>query len=431
MKLSMLPPRDQIVHIMNRIYNNRMTTLSGGNLSIRDDNGDVWITPAGIDKGKLLPADIMCVKSDGTILGPHKPSSEYPFHRWIYKRRPDINAIVHAHPPALVSFSIAREIPDTNIIPQAKRVCGKVGYAKYALPGSEELGENIAETFSQGYNVVLLENHGVATGGKDILNAFHRLETLEFCARTIIQAKRLGDISTLNDEQIAFFDHREHDLPEFEHNNHSSKERELRLQIVDILERACARLLMISTEGVVSARVDDDSFLITPTGIGRRSIEIQDIVLIKKNKREKMKKPSRSVMLHSAIYKDNSDIHCIISAQSPNAAAYAISNSRLDTRTIPESYVFLRDVPVIDYGDQYKNPQKIAAIIAQGNPVILIKNDCILAVGGTVLAAFDRLEVADFSAKSLIDTESVGDMIPISKDDVIRLEEKFLGKIKV
>lgn len=430
MKLSMMPPREQIVHIMNRIYNNRMTTLSGGNLSIRDDNGDVWITPAGIDKGKLRPADIMCVKADGSEQGPHKPSSELPFHRWIYKRRPDINAIVHAHPPALVSFSIARKIPDTNIIPQANRVCGKVGYAKYALPGSEELGENIAETFSQGYNVVLLENHGVATGGKDILNAFHRLETLEFCARTIIQAKRLGEISTLNEEQIAFFDHRENDLAEFEPESHSSRERELRLQIVDILERACTRMLMISTEGVVSARVDQDSFLITPTGIGRRSIEIQDIVLVSKNRREKMKKPSRSVMLHSAIYKANPDLQCIISAQSPNATAYAISNSVLDTRSIPESYVFLRDIPVIDYGDQYKNPDRIAAIIAQGKPVIIIKNECIIAVGASVLAAFDRLEVAEFSAKSLIDTESVGDMIPISKNEVIRLEEKFLGRLK-
>jgi L-fuculose-phosphate aldolase len=407
-----------------------MTTLSGGNLSIRDDNGDVWITPAGIDKGKLVPVDIMCVKKDGSQLGPHKISSEYPFHRWIYEKRPDINAIVHAHPPALVSFSITRQIPDTNIIPQAISVCGKVGYAKYALPGSEELGENIAETFEQRFNVVLLENHGVATGGTDILNAFHRLETLEFCARTIIQAKRMGEISTLNDDQITFFNHRENDLPQFEHTNHSTRERELRLQIIDILERACSRMLMISTEGVVSARLDKDSFLITPTGIGRRSIEIQDIVLINKNRREKNKNPSRSVMLHTAIYKKNSDVQCIITAQSPNATAYAISGSKLDTRTIPESYVFLKDIPVIDYGTQYQKPDKIASIIAQGSPVLIIKNDCVLATGHNILSAFDRLEVADFSAKSLIDSISIGDMIPINKNEVKRLEEKFLGKVK-
>lgn len=429
MKLNLYHPRDQLVHIMNRIYNNGMTTLSGGNLSIRDENGDIWITPAGVDKGKLQPSDIMCVKQDGTVIGKNKVSSEYPFHRWIYKKRPDLNAIVHAHSPALVSFSITRQIPDTNIIPQANRICGKVGYAPYALPGSEQLGENIANTFSEGFNVVLLENHGVAAGGTDMLNAFHRLETLEFCARTIVQARRLGNISTLNEEQISFFDHRENMLPEFEIEKHSSHERELRKEIIDIVQRACDRFLMISTEGVVSARVDDHSFLITPTGMGRRSFELQDIVLIKDGKREMGKNPSRSVLLHTAIYKANKDIHCIISSQTPNATAYAIADHQLDTRTIPESYVVLRDIQVLPYGQQYKEPDKVADIISHKNPVLLIKNECILIAGGSILEAFDRLEVADFTARSIIDAQSIGNLVPIGKEEVDQLNAHFLGNI--
>ena len=104
MKFHLLHPKEQLVRIMNRIYNNKMTTLSGGNLSIKDHNGDIWITPAGIDKGKLTPNDIMCVKANGDIIGQHKPSSEYPFHISIYNKRPDIKAIVHAHTPALVLY---------------------------------------------------------------------------------------------------------------------------------------------------------------------------------------------------------------------------------------------------------------------------------------------------------------------------------------
>jgi L-fuculose-phosphate aldolase len=98
MNFQLLHPRDQLVAIMNRIYHNGMTTLSGGNLSTKDDNGDIWITPSGVDKGKLTAKDMMCVKADGTIVGSHKPSSEFPFHRAIYKLRPDLLAIVHAHP---------------------------------------------------------------------------------------------------------------------------------------------------------------------------------------------------------------------------------------------------------------------------------------------------------------------------------------------
>ena len=421
----LLHPKEQIVRIMDRIYNNKMTTLSGGNLSIKDHNGDIWITPAGIDKGKLTPNDIMCVKKTGNIVGQHKPSSEFPFHISIYKKRPDIKAIVHAHPPALVSFSIVRNIPDTNIIPQAKRVCGKVGYALYALPGSDKLGENIAEAFEKGDNVVLLENHGVAVGGNDLLNAFHRLETLEFCARTIIQAKRVGDFTTLTEEQISFFDHRQNDLPEFELTEHSSLEREIRSQIVDIVHRACDRNLMISTEGVASVRFEGNDFLITPSGLGRRSIDIEDIVMIKEGKKEKGKNPSRSVLLHQTVYNNNPQINSIITAQSPNVTAYAISKNFFETRTIPESYVVLRDVPKIDFGVQYNNPGIIANSLSNSIHVLLIQNDCLLTTGRNILEAFDRLEVAEFSANSLITSKIIGECVKIDGNQIEELNKRF------
>ena len=425
MKFYLLHPREQIVRIMNRIYNNKMTTLSGGNLSIRDYNGDIWISPAGVDKGNLTPGDIMCVKDNGEIIGKHKPSSELPFHVSIYKARPDIKAVVHAHPPALVSFSIVRNLPDTNIIPQAKRVCGNVGYAPYALPGSKKLGENIAETFGKGFDVVLLENHGVATGGKDILNAFHKLETLEFCARTIIQAKRIGDFSTLTEEQISFFDHRKYDLPEFEITEHSSLEREIRSQIIEIVHRACDRNLMISTEGVASIRYENNDFLITPTGLGRRSIDIEDIVMIKNGKKEKGKNPSRSVLLHQEIYNNNPNINSIITAQSPSVTAYAISKEYFETRTIPESYVVLRDIPKIEFGAQFNDPIKIARTLSERKHTILIQNDGLLTTGKNILEAFDRLEVAEFSANSLITSHDLGNCIKINDEQIKELNERF------
>ena len=131
MKMSMLHPADQLVMIMERIYGYGMTTTSGGNLSILDDNGDIWITPGSIDKGNLTRKDIVCIHPDGTISGNHKPSSEYPFHQKVYQIRPDLRAVLHAHPPALVAYSIVRKIPNTNIIPNVKFSCGDIGIAKY------------------------------------------------------------------------------------------------------------------------------------------------------------------------------------------------------------------------------------------------------------------------------------------------------------
>ena len=97
----MLHPKEQIVIAMTRIYERGLTTLSGGNISVIDEAGDLWISPSGIDKGNLTPDDIMCVKKNGEIVGKHKPSSEYPFHRAIYQMRPDLKALIHAHPPRL------------------------------------------------------------------------------------------------------------------------------------------------------------------------------------------------------------------------------------------------------------------------------------------------------------------------------------------
>ena len=135
-----LHPAEQIVMIMERVYKYGMTTISGGNLSILDENGDLWITPSGIDKGALTMDDIMCVKKDGTFIGKHKPSVELPFHQGIYEARPDIKAIVHAHPPALVSFSMARKGPNPKLLLHAyKSVADSLQVAPYAIPGSDKL----------------------------------------------------------------------------------------------------------------------------------------------------------------------------------------------------------------------------------------------------------------------------------------------------
>src|SRR6218665_2586504 len=154
-----LTPRDEILDTMERIYRLRMTTTSGGNVSFRDDSGDIWITPARVDKGNLRREDIVRVMPDGKSEGLHRASSEFPFQQAISAARPDLKAIVHAHPTALVAFSMTKEVPDTRLFPQARMVCGEVGFAPYALPGSGLLGANIARTFQAGHDCVLLENH--------------------------------------------------------------------------------------------------------------------------------------------------------------------------------------------------------------------------------------------------------------------------------
>jgi len=421
-------PALQIAKVISRIYKKGKTTTSGGNISILDENGDVWITPSGIDKGSLSEKDIICVKKDGTIIGLHKPSSEYPFHRAIYDGCPDIKAVIHAHPPALVSFSIVRQIPNTKIIPQVQKVCGPIGYAAYGLPGSEKLGEIIAAEFLTGkYKAVIMENHGLVLGGSDLMDAYTRFETLEYSCQIIINAKAIGEPKYLNDEQIkAFDDQIPTSFPQNQEVSYSPEERAIRKEICDIVRRACDQELMISSYGTVSIRWKGNDFLITPTNVVRWEINPEDIVQIKDGKAEKGKIPSRSTLLHQEIYKKNPHINSIIFTQAPYLMAFATTGMKFDVRTIPESWIFLQDVPNLPFGSQFNDRETIPNMLSKGVPAIMIESDAFLVTGDKLLQTFDKLEVAEFSAKSLVLGAPLGKMVPINDEQVEALREKFL-----
>lgn len=424
----LMHPRDQITMIIDKIYRSGLTTTSGGNISIIDENGDIWVTPSAIDKGTLRASDIVCVRKDGTIEGRHKPSSEFPFHKAIYECRPEIKAVIHAHPPALVSLSIVRQIPNTNVIPQAKYICGDIGYAAYALPGSQELGDVIAEEFKKGFNGVIMENHGTVIGGTDLVDAYQRFETLEFCCRTIIYGSQIGKPNYLTDEQIDEFEAQiPHLLPEMETIEHPSDERAIREDIRKIVHRACDQGLMISSYGTVSVRWRGDDFLITPPQVSRWDMQNEDIVQIKGGKREPGKIPSRSTWLHQEIYKRNPHVNSIILTQTPYLMAYSVTNEKFDVRTIPESWIFLQDIPNMPFGSHFAGEEAILNTISKDTPAVIINNDSVLVTGDKLLGTFDRLEVAEFSAKSLVMGASLGNLVPINNEQVEELRKKFLS----
>jgi L-fuculose-phosphate aldolase len=418
-------PRDQIMQTMDRIYRYRMTTTSGGNLSIRDDSGDVWISPARVDKGNLTRNDIVCVKHDGSVEGPHPPSSELPFHKAIYEARPDLRAIVHAHPVALVAFSICGKTPDTRLFHQAHSVCGKTGFAPYGLPGSEQLGSNIAESFAAACDSVILENHGVVVGGESLPHAFERFEAFEFAAKTIIKGRQLGAVRYLTDEQLAEAHGRSVALESVTPNAATTEEMELRRQLCEFIRRGCRQRLLISTEGSFSARLGDDSFVITPTQRDRERLGVDDLVLVQNGQREAGRKASRAVLAHRAIYQKHPHVQAIAFAHPVNATAFSVTDSVFDARTIPESYVFLRDVERVPYGVQYRNDGSIADSISAASPAAILENDGVLVTGSSVLDTFDRLEVLESTAEAVINARAVGDVSVMSKDVISELRDAF------
>lgn len=422
-------PGSQIVTIMNKIYKDGLTTTSGGNISIMDDEGTIWITPAGVDKGSLQPSDIMCITKDGSITGKHKPSSEFPFHKAIFEIRPDIKAIIHAHPPALVSFSIVRETPNTNVFARAKQVCGPIGYAKYELPGSKALGSLIADEFAKGYKAIIMENHGTVVGGEDITEALQRFETLEFTARTIIYGNTIGKPEYLTDQQVHEFESQiPAALPEMENVAYPPDELQKRNEICNIVHRACRQGLMISAYGTVSTRWRGNDFLITPTDVARWNLVADDIVQIKDGKREPGKYPCRATWLHREIYKRMPSVNSIISTQPSYLMAFATTKKLFDVRTIPESWIFLQDVPSLPFGSQYHDKADILDSLISGNTAVIIQNDSVLFTGNELLQTYDYVEVAELSAKSLVMSASIGKLHPINDRQISDLKRVFIDK---
>lgn len=426
MNIQYIHPADQLVMFMQRIYDKGLTTTSGGNLSIMDTDGNIWITPASVDKGTLSRRDIICVRPDGTCEGPHKPSSELPFHQSVYRLRPDLKAVLHAHPPALVAFSIVRKVPDLDLITSVRRVCPDVRIAKYDVPGSEALGEKIGTVFAAGCDIAVLENHGVCVGAPDMFTAFQRFETLNYAAELEIQARRIGSVRALPTEAYRLSETNHHTkMDDFIPRSYSSEELSARRDMITLIKRSYRMGLFTATHGTYSVRLSDDSFLITPFGRDRAYLEEEDLVRVKDDMKELGKTPSRAVQLHARIYRNNSGIRAILQAHPVHAMAFAVTDAEFDPRTIPESYVLLRDIRKLSYRQFYTGPEQTSRMFGPAVPAIMVENDCVIVTGASLLQAFDRLEVLESTAHSIIDSGPLGKIVHITSSEVEDLKIAF------
>ncbi len=426
MNIKYIHPADQLVMFMQRIYDKGMTTTSGGNLSIMDEDGNIWITPAGVDKGTLNRNDIVCVKADGTIVGMHRPSSELPFHAAVYKMRPDLKAVLHAHPPALVSFSIVRKSPNLNLLTSVQKMCPEVKIATYAVPGSEQLGENIGKCFADNCDIVLLENHGVCIGASDMFTAFQRFETLDYSANLEILANRIGTTRSLDAQAYTSTQTNTHTkMDDFIPNSYSVEELAARRDMITLIRRSYKQGLFTATHGTYSVRLSDGSFIITPFGMDRAYLEEDDLVRVKAGMKEMGKIPSRAVMLHEKIYAHNPEISAILLAHPVHAMAFAVTDTEFDPRTIPESYILLRDVKRIPYEEYYAQQDAIAEYFGEATPAAMVENCCVIVTGNTLLQAFDRLEVMESTAHSIINASVLGQIVHISEKEIEDLKQAF------
>jgi L-fuculose-phosphate aldolase len=199
--------RKIVADYMNRLYDRQLTTASGGNLSLRIDAEKFCITPSSLDKGNLTPDLIAVVKFDGTNMTPDLPLSiETEMHRQILLARPDVQAVVHAHPVYASAYSTVQpNILDSKLTAEAYCVLGEIVNVPYKLMGTKDLADAVAKEIMT-HNVLLMENHGALAVGRDMLNAFDRLELLERSAMMTYITKDLPGSHRLDKAQLEEID---------------------------------------------------------------------------------------------------------------------------------------------------------------------------------------------------------------------------------
>ena len=202
MEQSLFSVKNDIVAVGKRMYDRGYVASNDGNISARIDDRKILITPTGVSKGFMTPDDLIVVDYEGNVIsGSKKPTSEMKMHLQVYKDSPDVNSVCHSHPPYATGFAVAGIPLDKCVLPEVVISLGAVPLIEYGTPGTEEFYKPVLPLLND-YDAFLLANHGALTVGKDVVNAFHKMETIEHFAHIAFVAQQLGHLNTLNRDQV-------------------------------------------------------------------------------------------------------------------------------------------------------------------------------------------------------------------------------------
>ena len=195
--------RALMCEIGRRLWQRGLVGATEGNLSARLSTRQILCTPTGVSLGHMKPDELVVIDNQGNSVSGGTPSSEIKLHLRILSKRPDCQAVIHAHPPTATAFALAGEdIPD-NLLPEAAYVLGSVATIPFAMPGTDEVPDAI-EPLLEDHKTFLMSHHGAVAMGRDLGDAYNRMETLERISRIILTAKLLENVRPMPDQA---FDH--------------------------------------------------------------------------------------------------------------------------------------------------------------------------------------------------------------------------------
>ena len=194
--------KENLVNICRKLAEHGLVAATDGNVSARLYDGIVVVTPSGKSKSEVEVSDLIIVDLDGKIIsGTSRPSTEFAMHGFIYRKRPDVGAVIHAHPVYATAFAAARIPLDKLVFPEVIVALGKIPLADYATPSTQEVVKTI-EPLVKDYDAILLANHGVVTYGASLEEAYNKMEKVEHTAKIAFVVRQLGGAKELTRDEI-------------------------------------------------------------------------------------------------------------------------------------------------------------------------------------------------------------------------------------
>ncbi len=203
MELSYMEIREQICDVCYKMWQRGIVAANDGNISVKLADGTILCTPTGMSKSMVKPHMLVRMDMDGNVVEAdgYRPSSEMKMHLRCYKERPDIGAVVHAHPPVATSFSAANMALDDYCITENIVNLGAVPVAPLAMPSTEEVPDSVAPLLEK-HDAMLLAHHGALTVGTDLMAAYYKMETVEQYAQTMLNLRIIGKVQDIERSKI-------------------------------------------------------------------------------------------------------------------------------------------------------------------------------------------------------------------------------------
>lgn len=413
------PPQNTLPWLMKRLYETELNTSKGGNLSMQMPDGR-WCTPSGLDKADMQPEDMMFFRPDGAVVGRHDVSIETYIHMNIMDRC-NRKAVIHVHALPLIAYSVMHRAPNPRLYPNYL-MGQKLPVTPFRIPGSQMLADELVNAFNEtGATAAILANHGAFFADENIYRALESLESTVALCRTEQAAACLGEPAFMPENAEEILDgymqaKAEEYLPE------APSEEALRTmeELSKLHARAYRKLLFTVGSGTIAARINETDFVMPMDDCDRLTLSAsEDFIIVRNGKIPKGSPQPRHAAFLAELFKAYPGIHAVSIAQPPNAMAFAVTQAKLESRVLPESFSKLRFLRRLPFGSL--DARKFCAADwdpAQG-PVRVLDNECIVCTGKNIFDAFECCElVEEYGRIQVCSAQMGGQMIALSDEQL-------------